>query len=194
MTIPIEAEVELKAFELWWRDYANAGRHQYHKLLHPDGIAKRIAKDAWDETNARTLPPTADEAFLRKLKSTLNDVNQTDKYSEKMLCVAEARAMVNSRLETLESSPVSSVVGEAEKVVNFVASTRTLFAHHVNVEEGNYLECLVCHGESIQHGRDLTPRDVTHADGCVVALANRLASIKPEVASDEEKGQQWAPL
>jgi hypothetical protein len=40
------------SFESWWEDYVDAGRHQYHELLHPDGIAKRIAKDAWDEAIA----------------------------------------------------------------------------------------------------------------------------------------------
>lgn len=65
---------------------------------------REIADWIVDQANGRPDAGEAGTGFLRKLLSALSDVTQTDKYSEQMLCVAEARAMVRARIETLRPS------------------------------------------------------------------------------------------
>lgn len=71
----------------------------------------------------------------------------------------------------------------ARKVIEFVAYWRGLYALHRNVEEGDYLACLRCSGESVQHGRNLTPADVAHDKGCPIALAQAIIQTTKSDAS-----------
>jgi hypothetical protein len=97
--------------------------------------------------------------------------------------VASLRYQIASALAQVRqqsSSVPSELQADIKKVVEFVACSRILFAHHVNVQEGDYLACLRCSGESKYHGRELTPADVVHDKGCPVALA---VSILPLLSS-----------
>lgn len=76
-------ETTLPAFdEQWWKDYAESGRHTYHELLHPNGIAYRIAKDAWEESASRRASVGADAAApLQNLGLEIREINAANGWS-----------------------------------------------------------------------------------------------------------------
>lgn len=51
-------------------------------------------------------------------------------------------------------------------------SRRKLCRHHTNVEEGNYLECLICQGES-PGGKPLVD-EIKHDERCWVSRARKI--------------------